>query len=86
VILARMQSPDTRSAIATARELGRADDAHLVTLEAWAHVVLGDHAAAAALLERAAAMAPRTAPATLASRRFEALRKDGWLHGLTEGE
>jgi DNA-binding SARP family transcriptional activator/TolB-like protein len=86
VILARMQSPDTRSAIATARELGRADDAHLVTLEAWAHVVLGDHAAAAALLARAAAIEPRTAPATLASRRFEALRKDGGLRGLAEGE
>jgi DNA-binding SARP family transcriptional activator/TolB-like protein len=86
VILARMESPAALDAVRAAREMGRADDAHLVALEAWAHVVLGDHAAAAALLAQAAAMAPRNAPATLASRRFEALRKGGWLRGLAEGE
>jgi DNA-binding SARP family transcriptional activator/tetratricopeptide (TPR) repeat protein len=76
LVLARMGSPDAPARIEAASHLGRGDNARLLTLEAWARLVLGDDGAAEALLAQATAIDPRTAHATLASRRFERLRPD----------
>jgi DNA-binding SARP family transcriptional activator/tetratricopeptide (TPR) repeat protein/TolB-like protein len=82
VILARMGASGALEAIEAARELGREGDAYVLMLEAWARTVLGDDVAALALLVEATAADRRTAPPTLASRRFERFRNDGWLTGM----
>jgi DNA-binding SARP family transcriptional activator/tetratricopeptide (TPR) repeat protein len=82
VILARLAAPEARDAIEAARTHAGPGDAHMLMMEAWARVAVGDSAAAASLLAQAASADPRTAPATLASRRFEGLREGGWLRPL----
>jgi DNA-binding SARP family transcriptional activator/tetratricopeptide (TPR) repeat protein len=82
VILARMESPNALEAIDGARQLARPGDAHLLVLEAWARLAIGDSPRAAELLRQAADMDPRTARPLLASRRFESLRNDGGPHGF----
>jgi DNA-binding SARP family transcriptional activator/tetratricopeptide (TPR) repeat protein len=82
VILARMGSPEALDAIEAARDQSRPDNAHVLGLEAWARVVLGDYATATQLLAEAASADPRATGSIRASRRFDILRNEGWLHRL----
>jgi DNA-binding SARP family transcriptional activator/TolB-like protein len=74
VVLARAGSPAAAAEMQAARETAPADAA-LLALEAWAALALGDRAAAAELLEQAAAADARGSQAILKSQRFAALRE-----------
>jgi DNA-binding SARP family transcriptional activator/tetratricopeptide (TPR) repeat protein/TolB-like protein len=85
VILARSGAPAAAmAAIETARSVGSQHDTHLLVLEAWARLALGDASAATNLLRSAAAADPRAVRPMLHSRRFEELRAEGRLTGLVD--
>lgn len=70
------------AAIERANQAPGAATAHVLVLEAWARLTLGDDDDAVDLLARAAAADARLMRSRLPSRRFEALRADGRLAGL----
>jgi DNA-binding SARP family transcriptional activator/TolB-like protein len=75
VALTHLGLPDAQAALRSATRAG-GDSPEFLTLEAWGLLILGEEAAAIALLERAAASNPRVVRSTLQSRRFEALRTE----------
>jgi DNA-binding SARP family transcriptional activator/TolB-like protein len=82
VALAHLRAPGTATAIESARASAAGTDPYLLVNEAWARLVLGEAAVAAALLAEVATLDPGAARSALLSRRFAGLERDARFEGI----